>query len=170
MTTLIRSTNQTVTDAVDDATKAACDVLDRVFPGFDAGGITSNFQSLLSEVITHMLKGRSMLDGGRGHFVSLPALIVDESLFGNPLMRGEQFLITKQTGSGLVALEPGRSCMQPLDHCTKAWSSFQEAADAAFDYCLGQSMSLEAVKDSMLMIKPVVERHGADGGFMLYAG
>lgn len=55
-----------------EATAKACEVLDAQFPGWDAGGITSNFQGLLAEVITRMLKGHSVLDGVRGHATMLP--------------------------------------------------------------------------------------------------
>lgn len=86
-----------VQEAVEVAAKAACDVLDQTFPGHDAGGITSNFQGLLVEVLTHMLTGRSLLDAKRGHYMHLPALVLDDAAFGNPLLRGELFGVTRKS-------------------------------------------------------------------------
>ena len=47
-----------VDDAVEQAASEACDVLDKVFPGWDNGGITSNFQGHLANHIRAMLLGK----------------------------------------------------------------------------------------------------------------
>ena len=69
------ASDDAVVKVIEDAAKAACEVLDQQFPGHDAGGITSDFQGLLVEVLTHMLRGRSVLDAKRGHYITLTNLI-----------------------------------------------------------------------------------------------
>ena len=69
------ASDDAVVKVIEDAARAACEILDKQFPGYDAGGITSDFQGTLVEVLTHMLRGRSVLDAQRGHTRVLPALI-----------------------------------------------------------------------------------------------
>lgn len=52
----------TVVEAIDAATRAACDVLDELFPqphSAELGGISSNFQGTLAEHLAEMLMGRA---------------------------------------------------------------------------------------------------------------
>ena len=72
------ASDDAVVKAIEDVAKAACEVLDQQFPGHDAGGITSDFQGALVEVLTHMLRGRSVLDTQRGHTTALPVLVVED--------------------------------------------------------------------------------------------
>ncbi len=69
------ASDDAVVKVIEDAAKAACEVLHQQFPGHDAGGITSDFQGTLVEVLTHMLRGHSLLDAQRGHTRVLPTLI-----------------------------------------------------------------------------------------------
>ena len=46
-----------VQNAIDEAVSAACEILDKQFPGCDQCGITSNFQGMLGEQITKLLWG-----------------------------------------------------------------------------------------------------------------
>jgi hypothetical protein len=62
-----------IDQAVEDAAQAACEILDKQFPGWDNGGITSNFQGLLADHIRAMLKGNPFHD--RRHGVPLPTLV-----------------------------------------------------------------------------------------------
>lgn len=87
--------DEQVRQVVANAARTACRELDGMFPGYDNGGITSNFQGLLEEVLMHMLAGKSVLDAKRGHSVSLPTLVLDDASFGNPLLRGESFVVTR---------------------------------------------------------------------------
>lgn len=72
------ASDDAVVKAIEKAAQAACLVLDQQFPGQETGGITSNFQGLLVEVLTHMLRGRSVLDEQRGHTIELPVRIVSD--------------------------------------------------------------------------------------------
>lgn len=155
MTQLLHSNSPEVQDAVQDAVQSACKELGRLFPGGNQGGITSNFQRGLEEVVAHMLKGHSLLDGTRGHPLSLPALVVDDSFFGNPLIRGEHFLVTKIHEGKEVALVPGRSCMQPIEHADQTWPSFEAAAKAGFEYLAGAGISHSEAKKMLLQVKVV---------------
>lgn len=78
MSELRHVADQDVSQVVAEAAAAACEKLDAVFPGRDVGGITSNFQGLLEEVVLHMLVGRSLLDGRRRYPVKLPQLVIED--------------------------------------------------------------------------------------------
>lgn len=49
-----------INGAIREATNAACHILDKVFPGFDDGGISSEFHHALACVIRRMLAGDNM--------------------------------------------------------------------------------------------------------------
>ena len=53
-------TKQDINGAIRAATDNACKELDKVFPGFDAGGISSEFHHALACVIRRMLAGDNM--------------------------------------------------------------------------------------------------------------
>jgi hypothetical protein len=162
MTQLQFSNDPAVQQAIADATAEACRVLDDRFPGWDAGGITSNFQGLLAETITHMLKGRSVLDGVRGHATFLPRLIVDDSFFGCPLIRGEMFLIHKPEKpvygepDRVLVLDPDSSRFKPISTVGDAFTSFEHAAAAAMKYLEAEGLTLEQAKELKLEVVPVV--------------
>lgn len=169
MTQLIHSDNSQVQDAVEDAVHAACKELERTFPGGNQGGISSNFQTLLSQAMLHLLNGRSLLDGERGYPLSLPALVVDDAFFGNPLARGEAFLVTKLHNGHVVVLTPGRSCMVPIEDADKTWPTYSEAAKAAWEYVAGKGLSYEAAKAELFQIKAVFPVPGLERGYCLKA-
>lgn len=124
-----------VRNAVDEAARAACLALDETFTGSDAGGITSNFQGLLKEVLLHMLAGRSLLDGKRGRAVTLPALVLTDHDFGNPLLRGEAFVIAEHAGPDAKVLDNAERRFVPLGEWTDPFTSFDAALNAARRYC-----------------------------------
>ncbi|MBK6616380.1 hypothetical protein [Ottowia sp.] len=154
---------------VEAAAKAACEVLDEAFPGWDAGGITSNFQGMLGEALTHMLKGRSLLDRERGHTTLLPALLLDDSLFGTPWTPGEAFLVTKageekwQYGGGepkflgaeLLVLQPDSMQWRPIERAGDAWTSFEAAAAAGARYLKALGCSIEEAQQMGLKVQAV---------------
>ena len=55
---VVHVSDERVQRAVEQATRAACGVLDEMFPGGDARGISSTFQGRLEEVLKTMLNGR----------------------------------------------------------------------------------------------------------------
>lgn len=159
--------DESVKEAIEDAAKAACQALDEHFPGGDGGGITSNFQGLLAEVIGHMLTGKSVLDAKRGHYVSLPKLVLDNHAFGERIP-GDLFVVTMGDGydwemidgvpnskerikvlndatSGFVPLEDG-------EH-VDPYTSFEAATHGAIEYLRSKGLS---PGDANLSIKPVI--------------
>lgn len=181
MTQLRHEADTDVVQAIDDAARAACDVLDQVFPGGDGGGITSNFQGLLVEVLGHMLKGRSVLDGRRGHSTDLPQLVADDAFFGSPYIRGEAFLLTKEghemwdhrttppkyLGRETLVLPPGRHSFCSLAQAGDAWTSFEAAAAGAREYLKEIDASFEQARDLGLKIQPVVLDRSRETGYLL---
>jgi hypothetical protein len=171
MTKLLLSDNPEVQECIEKAAHEACAALDNLFPGKDTGGITSNFQGLLVETLTHMLKGRSLLDSKRGHFVALPQLLVDESLFGNPLIRGDVFLVVKtvvvrpwdEPKLEAQVLCPDSNSFRPISAIGDAWTSFEAAAKAAFEFCQREELSLEEAKKLGLQVRSVVFNANATG-------
>lgn len=185
MTALRHDQDTEVTEAIEAAAHAACEVLDSAFPGHDNGGITSNFQGLLAEVLAHMLKGRSVLDSQRGHFIQLSALVIDGAFFGNPLARGEAFLVTKEgseqwgaVGTGLhggckplgrelLALSPDSKTFRPIAEASDAWTSFEAAAGQALDYLRAEELTLEQARELGLRVRAVVADQARERGHVL---
>lgn len=88
-----------VCEAVEEAARAACHILDETFPGKDSKdspGITSNFQGLLEEVLRQMIAGVDPLAAMKGYQTGLPALAYTDARFGNQ----------RQIGDGYVVLKP----------------------------------------------------------------
>lgn len=176
MTALQLENSPAVQKAISDATEQACRALDTQFPGWDAGGITSNFQGVLAETITHMLKGRSLVDGFRGHAVLLPRLIVDNSFFGSQLLRGDMFLIRKPAEKvygeppQVLVLEPDASSFRPISAAGDAFTSFDAAAEYAMKYIAGQGLTLEQAKELGLEVVPVIYDPASidDRGFKIF--
>jgi hypothetical protein len=141
-------------------------VLDKMFPGGESGGITSNFQGLLSEVILQMAKGRSVLDGLKGYATHLSPLVVDDSMFGQPMVRGDQFLVLTG-GDHVLALQPGNREFRPLAEITDAWTSFDVAAQAAFEHCARQGMTIHDIRKSDISVQCVVPVANQERGYLL---
>jgi hypothetical protein len=75
-----------------EASRAACAVLNELFPGHDNGGIQSNFAGLLAETMGKMLRGESL----PGHSTDLPALVMGDEHFGNPKSVGTMFVVARR--------------------------------------------------------------------------
>lgn len=168
MTTVKHEAVSGVVDAIEDAAQAACRVLDSHFPGFEQCGITSNFQGLLMDVIGHMLKGRSVLDGKRGHATQLPQLVIDNSFFGDPIVRGEMFLVTKVGDDGrVVALSPDSLVFRSLDRIGDAWTSFDAAAAFALNYLRAEGISIAEAAELGLTVQSVQFDGDRERGFVI---
>lgn len=168
MTTFRHIRDAEIEQAVDAAARQACEMLDELFPGRDAGGITSDFQQALGGVMKHMLLGRSMLDEMRGRTVTLPVLAVGDAFYGNPFRRGDAFLITKtDEQQRVVALDVHDGGFKPLDAVASAWDTYEAAAHHATGYLKSQVPSIEAAKELGLRVRAVVAMAKASRGYML---
>ena len=174
-----------VQQAIEAAARAACEGLDETFPGHDAGGITSDFHGLLVDAIAKMLTGQS-LPGLRSHSTVLPKLVLDESAFGNPLARGEMFVVTRQgepywhkeadpahpDGARLkqvtdtLALSDGGKRFVPLTDGERInpFTSYEAAVQAAVQYLKSAG---ETLATAPLQVHPVAF---AEPGFKLVTG
>jgi len=174
MTRLQCHDDKDVIQAIESAASAACQELDKQFPGWDNGGVTSNFQGHLSEVITRMLKGQSVLDGVLGHRTHLPRLIIDDTFFGCPLIRGDMFLIHKPEKpvfgepDRMLVLQPDSTRFRPISDAGDAFTSFEHAAAAAAKYLAAEGLTLEQAKELNLQVLPVEHvQNGTDRGFVI---
>lgn len=79
--------------ACEEAARLACRHLDGLFPGFDGGGINSNFQGQLVDVLRSMLSGQNVVGMSK-----LPKLVLTDASFGNPFARSEMFVVAKRLG------------------------------------------------------------------------
>jgi len=72
-----------VQEAVEEAARAACERLDELFPGAkkEVDGITSNFQGLLMQHISAMLRGQQYYR--QSHWTELPQLVYSDVDLGN---------------------------------------------------------------------------------------
>lgn len=170
MTKLLHADNADVQAQIEQAASQACKTLDTLFPGNDNGGITSNFQGLLVEALTHMLKGHSLLDAKRGHFTELPQLIVDETFFGNPLTRGDAFLVVQAWDAAkpeTIVLDPDSNLFMPISKAGDAFTSFDAAAKQAFDYCVREGLDVEQATELGLQVRAVAVNQASQTGYIL---
>lgn len=172
MSELRHVADQDVSQVVADAVAAACEKLDAVFPGRDAGGITSNFQGLLEQVVQQMLIGRSQLDAARGYSVHLPQLLIDDAFFGSPLLRGSFFLPVRiETAvEPIEALDPDGGGFKRIDLVADAWTSYERAARAALEYLRAMGSSIEEAKAMKLSIVAVWPAPGKERGYVVSPG
>jgi hypothetical protein len=110
----------------EEAADAACKVLDEMFPGFDNGGITSNFIGGLKEVILRMLAGQSVVGNGSTH---LPKLVLTDTSFGYPFSRGDAFLVVKCVGHDWVERDGRWGKVSKFGVLSDAGSGFVELSD-----------------------------------------
>jgi hypothetical protein len=78
--TLKSINNESVSEAIEEAAKAACERLDIAFPGLEKSGITSNFQGALVECLRKMVAGIDPT----GSNTQLPTLVFLRTHFGDP--------------------------------------------------------------------------------------
>ncbi|EOG8381083.1 MULTISPECIES: hypothetical protein [Pseudomonas] len=171
MSTQLRAIDDpAVHDAIERAASAACSQLDALFPGCDRGGIGSNFQALLGQCIGHMLQGGSLLDQQRGHRIALRQLVASSTMFGDPRMPGNAFLVVRDDDAHpwltsrpeTLALCLDTNRFRPLSQIGDAWTSFDAAAKAALAYCQGQGMTLEETKRLGLQVRAVTNNANAN--------
>lgn len=173
-------TDADVEDAVEQAAAEACQVLDAIFPGYDAGGITSNFQGLLKDILSDMVKGRAPVV--RGHSTELPTLVADGTFFGDPRQDGEAFLVTKMSEPvwekdevlnryrpqrHVIALDPVTSMFRKLSECGDAWTSFDAAVSAAVEHVKKKGLTMDQAREEGLCVRAV--RHASGDGYEIMA-
>lgn len=123
--------------AVAEAARAACNVLDEAFPGRDAGGITSNFQGLLEQLLTEMVNGR---DPSSRHQTALPKLALADDDFGRDDPAWAAYFVVRTTDgwvlnwSGTQFVAPARN-QENVD----AWVSRAAAVQEAIK-CIAKGM------------------------------
>lgn len=173
MSQLHHAEDQAVKQVVEEAAGAACRVLDDYFPGGDASGVSSNFQGLLSDVLMHMLKGRSLLDRERGHHVLLRQLVIDDSLFCDSKEYGESFAVTRPgemrwgpVGSGLgggckplgravLAMAPDGFSFEPIERLGDSWTTRERAVQQALQYARANSLTPQDVREQQIRVRRV---------------
>ena len=158
-----------VTAAIEEAARAACKHLDSVFPGNDAGGITSNFQGHLVEYMKKMLRG-GVVDVTGSHFVPMPTLIVNNSFFGKPVAGAKMYLvIQKQGDNGQIAALDSiyGEVFKPLSKADDAYTSFEAAAEAAAKYISAEGLSMDEAKAQRIQVRAVDFAPSGDGFALL---
>jgi hypothetical protein len=178
MTDIRIDTDEAVKEIVREAVKAACGVLDEMFPGGDNTtnpGITSNFAGLLEDAMMEMLAGRSILNDIRGHATVLPPLLVDDLFFGYPTA-GDAYLVIMygRDPGGLVleerplfALCPDFDGLRRLDQVGDAFTSFEAATAHAAEWLRSEGVSIERALEMQLVCKPVGFAENKNGYFVL---
>lgn len=143
--------DEEIQDAIQQAARAACEVLDETFPGHDGNkpGITSNFQGLLVEILVQMLAGNDPVS--RGSATRLPRLVFTDRSFGDCRQRSEDgYVVLKPKAAApryfspmnppdpepeLVLNDMGTRFI-PIDtpDAIDPFTSFEAAVKAAMDY------------------------------------
>lgn len=101
--------NEVVQEAIEDAARDACQRLGELFPGNrpEVDGISSNFQGLLVQHLSAMLRGQQAAN--IGHLVSLTSLVYSDDQLGREysLAEGANGYLVRLTGTDKV-LDEGR--------------------------------------------------------------
>lgn len=168
-----------VEKAVSNAARAACAELDLLFPGSDNGGISSNFEGMLTEVIALMLKGESVTTPHRGHQTYLPRLAVDDTFFGDPHQCGTTFALLRRVQlpikrgdtsdtprEGYVGINANGNPVE-LSELDTVYGSYEEAAQAALRYLRECDFSVESALIYNLRVLSVEPDHSKSTGYVL---
>lgn len=173
-----------VSEAIEEAAAAACRVLDVSFPGFDAGGITSNFQGGLRIILAEMLAGRSPLVNNRPVTTHLPALLVSDSMLGDAYAAGSGFLAVRWSRPDWVPDVPGtaypgsmRAHIQAIgpdggdfaniDTMGDAWTSFDAAREGLLRHARERGVTAAALARGYATIAAVETIPGHEVGYTL---
>jgi hypothetical protein len=157
--------DQIVDQTVEEAVAAACEVLDGLFPGHDAGGITSNFQGLLKSNILEMLQGRAP----RRASTVLPKLVLTDDDFGPDLILGTMVLPIrighvswgmvdgrlKRIGVEILGLEDASGQFASLTRIGDCFTSRTAAAKALRKWLSDEGCTREQFEEMNLLIAPV---------------
>lgn len=131
----------------EEAANAACKVLDEMFPGFDNGGITSNFNGHLKKVLLKMLTGYAVPYRNSLSATHLPELVLTDAAFGNPHVRGDMFLVIKEDGQDWAEIDGKMVPTQRYKALSWDGSAFVQLTDGD---ALDPSTSYEAaVKEAL---------------------
>ncbi len=119
---------------LEDVAREACQRLDEAFPGGDGGGITSNFQGLLVEVLGEMLCGRDPHFVKRGHFTALPPLVHTDRSFGDPGQGGEVFFVQRKSDRHVLNWNETAFLQPTAEDGIDPSTTFEAAVQAAMKY------------------------------------
>ena len=167
MTTLRFIDDEQVQQAVEDAAKAAVEVLDEIFPGYDAGGITSGFQGSLTEILKSMLAGRMVVCKPLT-ITSTPVLAVDSDHFGTRQWLSSAFLAAQFQEDGSVkVIDAYTGRLVPIEKAGDAFTSFEAAGDSIKEYAKSRFDTVEELLAQKFVIVPVTARADAEDGYQL---
>ncbi len=155
-----------VQETIEESAKAAVEVLDKMFPGFDAGGITSNFQGGLVEVLKSMLSGRPVTYRPF-QSTSTPTLVLHGQRFRSAWCdRGEAFLAAQYQEDGSIkAISPSSGCLIPIASVDDAWTSSDAAADSIKDFARRNFDTVEGLVAAKFLIIPVEPIQNSEIGY-----
>jgi len=135
-----------VEQAVEEAARAACQVLDELFPGSDAGGIGSNFQGRLESVLTEMLNGRDPASG-RSRHTQLPKLALTDEDFGR-MEEGYEIFYIVRAEDGWVLDWAGKQFVKPMreQEGVDPFVTFADAVKGAIKWMACTGCQLQDIK------------------------
>lgn len=143
---MVHVSDERVKQAVEAATKAACSVLDELFPGGDANGISSNFQGRLEEVLSTMLNGRDPKQPS----VKAPGLrqlALSDQDFGRPASGSFVYYVVR-VEDGWVLDWDGKGFVKPRreQEDVDAYERFDAAVQGAIACMRSKEMPVGSVK------------------------
>lgn len=143
---MVHVSDERVKKAVEEVTKAACAVLDELFPGGDAGGVSSDFQGRLEEVLTMMLNGRDPKQPSvkaRG----LRPLALSDQDFGRPDSGGFAYYVVRVEDGWVMDWE-GKGFVKPRreQEDVDAYERFDAAVQGAIACMRSKGMPVGSVK------------------------
>lgn len=139
---------------VQEAAQAACAVLDARFPGYDAGGVTSNFRGLLEDVLKCMLQGIAPRLPGRSG-TQLPQLVLGDSFFG-AATQGPAFVVQLEETHGQPRYLTPDGYTNSLEAVGDAWTTRQAAIQAAIHHFREEAWTRAELAALPVQIVPVI--------------
>ena len=167
MTTLRFIDDEIVQEKVEEAVKAAVEILDELFPGYDSGGITSGFQGSLVEIVKSMLAGRMVMYKPLT-ITSTPVLALDADHFGVRQWLGHAFLAVQYQDDGSVkAIDADNGRLVPIEKAKDAFTSFEAAGNSVKEYARKNFDTIEELLAAKFAIVPVVTVPDAEIGYQI---
>lgn len=167
MTTLRFIDDPEVQEKVEEAAKAAVEVLDELFPGYDAGGITSGFQGSLVEILKSLLAGRMVMYKPLT-ITATPIRALDSDHFGTRQWLANAFLAAQFQEDGslkVICADSGR--LVPIERAADAFTSFEAAGSSIKEYARKNFDTVEELLEAKFTIVPVVHLTDSETGFAL---
>jgi hypothetical protein len=142
--------DEEVKDIAGNAARVACKTLDVVFKGKDRGGITSNFEGLLSKLILEMLGGRDPRTVRAMSSVHLPALVHTDATFGDPIGKSDDsgFVVVRESDWWVLGWDGVRFVSGRDEDTNDPFTSFAAAVAGAMKYLqkIGSDAKTEGIR------------------------